>query len=244
MLGNCWEYDIRSSVIAWKQSFAQELTHHLYPTKECAKLFWASIWYLERRNEFMLDVRTATFGAKSDLALEFQNTLIKRAVTAISFGARANVNGWVAANGAWTQPSIAKDVLTNPHQRSNFFNCFTVQCFVKEQATLDTYLANILKQERPDIYYGELITRNVQPSKSKAVAFLYQHSETEVMGIAKQVLANHGISTTANIHDAFIVRNKLPKNIREEIIFEMRDKTNNNYWSIKPQRLNGFSFNH
>ncbi len=242
MLGDCWEYDIRSSVIAWKQSFAKELTWNIYPTKECSTLFWASIWYLERRNEFMLDVRTATFGVRSDLSIEFQNTLIKLAITAISFGARANVNGWREANGAWAQPSIAKDVLTNAQQRRNFFNCYTVQCFVKEQSMLDSYLANILKQERADIYFGELITRNVQPSKSKAVAFLYQHSETQVMGIAISVLLSHGINPIARVHDAFIVRDKLPKSVREEIISEMQVQTQNNYWRLMPQKLDGYKF--
>lgn len=190
----------------------------------------------------MLDVRTATFGVRSDLSIEFQNTLIKRAITAISFGARANVNGWREANGAWAQPSIAKHVLTNAQQRTNFFNCYTVQCFVKEQSMLDSYLANILKQERADIYFGELITRNVQPSKSKAVAFLYQHSETQVMGIAISVLLSHGINPIARVHDAFIVRDKLPKSVREEIISEMQIQTQNNYWRLMPQKLDGYKF--
>ena len=242
MLGDCWEYDIKASVIAWKQSFARELTWNLHPTKECSKLFWASIWYLERRNEFMHDVRNATFGKQCDLSIEYQNTLIKRAITAISFGARANVNGWREANGAWAQPSIAKDVLTHSQQRTNFFNCYTVQCFVKEQSMLDSYLANILKQERADIYFGELITRNVQPSKSKAVAFLYQHCETQVMQVAKSVLHKHGIEPIAQVHDAFIVRHRLAQSVREEIIAEMQIQTQNNYWHIRPQKLDGYKF--
>ena len=107
---------------------------------------------------------------------------------------------------------------------------------------LDSYLANILKQERADIYYGELITRNVQPSKSKAVAFLYQHCETQVMQVAKSVLHKHGIEPIAQVHDAFIVRHRLAQSVREEIIAEMQIQTQNNYWHIRPQKLDGYKF--
>ena len=241
MLGNCWEYDIRSSVIAWKMTFAQELTDQLYPTKECSKLFWSSIWYLQKRNEFMLDVRTSTFGPRYEFPIEFQDGLIKQAITAISFGARANVLGWRAGNGSWANPAIV-DILTNEQQRAGFLANYTVQCFIKEQNLLDSYLANGLKDELPDVYFGPLITRNVKPSKSKAVAYLYQRSETIVMDIARSVLAKHEITPIACIHDAFVVRHRLALRVRDEVIYEMKSQTRNSYWAIKGTRLQGFRF--
>lgn len=242
MLGNCWEYDIRSSVVTWKMTFAQELTDQFYPFKECRKLFWASWLYLEDRADFMRDVRKDVFGKNSELSVEYQVKLIKEAITAISFGARSTVNGWRESSGTWVNTALG-DILKNSQQRSAFLNSVAVQAFIKEQALLDTYIANGLKTEMPEIYFGPLITRNIKPSKSKAVAFAYQNSETRVMNVAYAVLAKHRIQPIARIHDAFVVKQKLPIDLRSEIIEEMKDQMFNNHWKIIPKHLDYYQFN-
>jgi hypothetical protein len=241
MLGNCWEYDIRSSVVTWKMTFAQELTDQLYPFKECSKLFWASWLYLGDRGDFMRDVRKDVFGKTSGLAVEYQEKLIKEAITAISFGARATVNGWREASGAWVNTALG-DILKNSSQRNAFLNSATVQAFIKEQALLDTYIADGLKTEMPDVYFGPLINRNIRPSKSKAVAFAYQKSETWVMNVAYAVLAKHKIKPIARIHDAFVVRHKLTIDLRSEIIEEMKDQTSNDHWKLTRTELKKYVF--
>jgi hypothetical protein len=243
MLGNCWEYDIRSSVVTWKMTFAQELTDQLYPFKECRKLFWASWLYLEDRADFMRDVRKDVFGKTSELSVEFQEKLIKEAITAISFGARATVNGWREASGTWVNTALG-DILKNSSQRNAFLNSGAVQAFIKEQALLDTYIADGLKTEMPDVYFGPLITRNIKPSKSKAVAFAYQKSETRVMNVAYAVLAKHRIKPIARIHDAFVVRQRLTIDLRSEIIEEMKDQTSNDHWKLTRTELKKYIFNH
>jgi hypothetical protein len=241
MLGDCWEYDIRSSVVTWKMTFAQELTDEVYPFKECRKLFLASWLYLEARADFMLDVRKDVFGSNAGLSISYQEQLIKEAVTAISFGARANVNGWREQNGNWNNTALV-EIIKNPAQRGAFLAHDLIQSFIKEQSLLDTYLANGMKAELPDVYYGPLITRNVKPSKAKAVAFMYQKSETLIMSLAYAVLAKHGIKPIARIHDAFIVRRKLSINLRSEIIEEMKDQTSNKHWAIKASKLESFKW--
>ena len=241
MLGNCYEYDIRSSVVTWKMTFAQELTDQLYPFKECRKLFWASWLYLEDRGDFMRDVRKDMFEKNSGLSVEFQEQLIKEAVTAISFGARANVSGWREQNGNWANTALV-DILKNQSQRSRFLANDAVQNFVKEQALLDTYIANGLKEEIPEVYFSPLITRNVKPSKAKAVAYAYQKSETRVMDVAYRVLAKHNIKPIARIHDAFVVRHKLTIDLRSEIVEEIKDSTSNSQWRIKTNKLDSYKF--
>jgi hypothetical protein len=241
MLGNCWEYDIRSSVVTWKMTFAQELTDELYPTKECRRMFWASTLYLEDRADFMRDVRREMFPLEKILPVEKQEKRIKDAITAISFGARAKSVGWLPDEGKWINPAI-REMIKNPKQRAAFLNAAIIQQFVKEQGILDNYLAAGMKQELPMLYYGPLITRNVKPSKSKAVAFLYQHAEAQVMQTAIDVLALHGITPIALIHDAFIVRNKLSVNQLDEIHHALRSSTQNKFWSIKPTKLEGYKY--
>jgi hypothetical protein len=69
---------------------------------------------------------------------------------------------------------------------------------------------------------------------------MYQKSETQVMEVAYRVLDKHGIKPIARIHDAFVVRNKLSIDLRDEIMHEMHDSTHNSHWALKPTRLAGF----
>jgi hypothetical protein len=113
---------------------------------------------------------------------------------------------------------------------------------MREQGMFDNYLADGMKQELPMLYYGPLITRNVMPSKSKAVAFLYQHAEAQLMKIAIDVLAQQGIKPIALIHDAFIVRNKLSASKRDEIHQALRSSTQNKFWFVKQTELEGYRY--
>ena len=241
MLGHCWEYDIRSSIVTWKMTFARELSDKLYPTKEWKKVFRSTLLYLEDRADFMRDVRREMFATPTTLSVEFQEQLIKEAVTAISFGARAKGVGWCSHSGSWTNPALV-DIIKNGVQRAAFLNSPEIQQFIREQSMFDNYLANGMKQELPMLYYGPLITRNVMPSKSKAVAFLYQHAEAQLMQTAIDVLAQQGIKPIALIHDAFIVRNKLSARRRDEIHQALRSSTQNNFWFIKPTLLEGYKY--
>jgi hypothetical protein len=241
MLGNCCEYDIKSSIVTWKMTFAQELSDKLYPTKEWKKVFRSSLLYLEDRADFMRAIRREMFVTPTTLSKEFQEKLIKEAVTAISFGARAKGVGWCSQGGSWTNPALV-DIIRNGVQRAAFLNSHEIQQFMREQGMFDNYLADGMKQELPMLYYGPLITRNVMPSKGKAVAYLYQHAESQVMKTAIDVLAQHGIKPIAQIHDAFITRNKLSMNQRDEIRHAMRSSTQNNFWSIKQTKLEGYRY--
>jgi hypothetical protein len=241
MLGNCWEYDIRSSIVTWKMTFARELSDKLYPTKEWKKVFRSTLLYLEDRADFMRDVRREMFATPTTLSVDFQEQLIKEAVTAISFGARAKGVGWCSQSGSWTNPALV-DIIKNGVQRAAFLNSPEIQQFIREQGMFDNYLADGMKQELPMLYYGPLITRNVMPSKSKAVAFLYQHAEAQLMQTAIDVLSQQGIKPIALIHDAFIVRNKLSARRRDEIHQALRSSTQNNFWFIKQTELEGYRY--
>lgn len=242
MLGDCWEYDIRAAVITWKLTFAEELAQKLQPGKNWRSIFWASLLYVEGRKDFMRDVRVATFGQDSGLSIEKQDDLIKEAVTAIGFGARTNGNGWREKDGTWGKPALVSMSWTH-EERVQFLSCPIIKQFVGEQTLLDEYLEEGVKNFLPEIYWGPLITEKIRPSRSKAVAYLYQKQETEAMNVARGVLAKHGITPIANIHDAFIVKHKLPVDIKYEIICEMRSQMRNELFSINGDRLEGFSKN-
>lgn len=241
MLGNCWQYDIRSSVITWKAGFAREIAYRAYPTKEYDRLFWATLWYVEKKDEFMRDALKDTFGRNHPYPVEFQKDLIKRALTAISFGARANTQAWRVSGGVWEQSALT-EIMTNSIDLAAFLRSQLIKQFIDEQAIFDRYLADQLKQILPNVYFGSLVTPRIQPSRAKAVAYLYQHSETEVMNVAYRILKEQGISPIAKIHDAFIVKHKLPAELRNDIVISMREETGNAFWNLVPEELRGFVF--
>ena len=241
MLGDCWEYDIRSAVITWKLTFAEELAQQLNPLKTYESQFWASHLYVTGRREFMRDVCNETFGKNSGLTKDFQDSLIKQAITAIGFGAKASGNGWRLQDGSWANPSIVS-ILTNHDERGKFLSCPIIEKFISEQLQIDKYLESEMKHELPEIYYGPLITANVNPSRSKAVAYLYQHQETRAMNVAREVLQKYGIKPIADIHDAFVVKKKLSNYVRDEINFRMQTEMKNQYLLLKFTNLNGFKY--
>ena len=70
---------------------------------------------------------------------------------------------------------------------------FHVCGFVQEQTALDDYFCKGVVQNYPDLLkLPHLQTQSGRPSKSKVVAFLYQHEETAVMDIVRGTLAEHG----------------------------------------------------
>ena len=136
MLGNCWEYDIRSSVIAWKMGFADECLTSRGDGQELRKAFWATLNYLEDKPDFMKTVRHFTFEGNKSLDREFQSKLLKKAITAISFGARETAKGWLDSSGHWNNPALV-DILKNPTDRKRFLADMTIRQFIKEQNQLD-----------------------------------------------------------------------------------------------------------
>jgi len=88
MLGNCWECDIRSSVIAWKMGYARSYLIGCEPGAALRRVFSATLNYLEDKADFMATVRHYVFDTDSATPKDLQNKLLKQAFTAISFGAR------------------------------------------------------------------------------------------------------------------------------------------------------------
>ena len=93
MLGNCWEYDIRSSVVAWKMGYARGYLAASGVDQDLRKSFPATLLYLEDKADFMATVRHYVFSESSPVPIDLRPKLLKRAFTAISFGARQTAKG-------------------------------------------------------------------------------------------------------------------------------------------------------
>ncbi len=237
MLGDCWEYDIRSSVVAWKMGFGNAYISKQMPTSTVAKEFVMTLAYLRDKSAFMKNVQSAVFEKDCDLSEDFQVKLLKQAFTALSFGARKTGKGWMNKNGEWQNPSLV-DIFKRVDERNRFLQDAHVEGFAAEQAKLDTFLYQTTVVQYPDLLkLPYLQTHSGRPSKPKIVAFLYQHEETEVMNIVRAALAEHGKVVLANIHDAIVVRQRLGADLKHEIELRMQEQTNNAYWSLGVKQI-------
>lgn len=240
MLGNCWEYDIRSSVVAWKMGYAKEYLADKNPTASVRSAFPCTLSYLENKTGFMNAVQHLVFGSTSELANDLQVKILKQAFTALSFGARKTGTAWMDSNGGWVKPAIV-DIIQVKDERERFLADVSVCGFIAEQTMLDTFLFDTFKQMRPDLLkLSYLQTQGGNPSKAKVIAFMYQHEETMVMDIVRNTVVEHGRTVLANIHDAIIVKQRLGADLKQEIEMRMQDQTANPYWHLGAKELHRF----
>jgi hypothetical protein len=205
--------------------------------KDLRKVFSATLNFLEDKADFMGTVQYFTFGDDSPVHIDLQPKLLKQAFTAISFGARQNTIGWQNESGGWTNPALV-DIIKNGTDRERFLADPTVQAYINEQGILDTHLYELVKATRRDLLGKSFLqTPSGRPSKSKILAYLYQHDETEVMDIVCEVAAQHGREPIARVHDAIFFKHKLSVDLRHEIEMTMQDQTKNPYWRLSHKQL-------
>jgi hypothetical protein len=241
ILGDCWEYDIRSSVIAWKMGFAKSFLISVGDGRSVRDAFSATTGYLEDRDDFMRTMRHFIFLDGSNVPRDLQAKLLKQAVTAISFGARATSTGWYDMLGAWTNPALV-EIIKNPVERDRFLGDTTIRKFIQEQNLLDKFIFKQFKEDAGDYLSSpHLLTPSGRVSKSKVLAFYYQQSETSAMNVFREVAAKYGHRPLANIHDAVFFRRRLGAELKSEIELAMQEEMGNSYFKIAATHLQGYT---
>jgi len=241
MLGNCWEYDMRSSVVAWKMGFAIDLLLQANTDTDIRSFFPATTLYLEDKSDFMATVRYFTFAGNTALTDDFQLGLIKQALTAISFGAKSKGCGWTDSSGGWKNPALV-DILKNQSERDRFLADPTVKAFIEEQRALDNFIFGLVKDNSAELLALDcLTTAGGRVSKPKVLAYLYQHAETNAMDLICSVAAQHGHAPIARVHDAVFFRSRLGPDLKQELEFKLQDATHNKYWHLSPKQLKRYT---
>lgn len=241
MLGNCWEYDMRSSVVSWKMGFAKGLIFDAKLQKDVRTQFPATTLYLEDKSDFMSTVRYFTFEGNTTLTHEFQLSLIKKALTAISFGAKNSGSGWIDSLGIRRNPALV-DILMNKVERQNFISDPTVKAFIAEQHELDEYIFSVAKRKLPELMNFEFLkTTSGRLSKSKVLSYLYQHAETNAMDMICTMASNQGKHPIARVHDAVFFKHRLGSDLKHEIELDLQESTCNNYWHLTAKQLSRYT---
>lgn len=240
MLGHCWEYDIRSSVFAWKMGHARECYEKLKTIENFQQVFSQTLLFLEDKKDFMATVRYYTFKEDSNVPRDLQDKLLKQAVTAISFGARRGTKGWRVSATEWSNPALV-EIFKNNEERERFMNCPIIKKFISEQNTLDKFIYQTCREANPPFMsLPEVRTQCGVLSKAKVIAYLYQHFETQVMDVASEEIEKRGRKVLARIHDAIIIDKRLGVDNKIEIEEAMQKATSNPYWHLTPKELQPF----
>ena len=241
MLGNCWEYDIRSSVIAWKMGYAKDLLLQANTEADVRLYFPATTLYLEDKADFMATVRYFTFAGNESLTQDFQIGLIKQALTAISFGAKSTGCGWIDSSGGWKNPALV-EILKNQTERDRFLTDPTVKAFIEEQRALDDFIFALVKLKSSALLILNCLqTASGRVSKAKVLAYLYQHAETQAMDLICTVARQNGHVPIARVHDAVFFRSRLGPDLKQELELSLHDATLNNYWHLSPKQLKRYT---
>ncbi len=237
MLGDCYEYDLRSSVISWKLGFAEMLLKHEGSREKLSDAFGATQAYLDDKQIYVNDVREQTFGADIAGDAELKNSLIKEALTAMSFGARMHTQGWIDASGNVMSPALVT-IIKDARACKLFVASDFVKLFWAEQKRLDRFIFRHFTTVDKSLASSiRLQTESGLVSKSKVLAYLYQHAETFVMDIVRKELKIRKHAVVANVHDGIYVRRRIARKIKAEIERRMRGTTGIRYWAFKEERL-------
>ncbi len=241
MLGDCYEYDIRSSVVAWKLGFTWQICNRsgITPT-EFNGSFKTCLSYLGDKKKFRETVRLSTFGNDSSISLDMQIDIVKQALTAISFGARKTAQGWIDKSGNKFNPAIVK-IIADQTARNNFYACKEAASYIEENKKMDDIITEYAKQNAPELLNDtELQSASGRISKSKLMSYLYQQSESIVMDIVRREVHAVYKNILANVHDAIYIDAKLHSADKKRIEMVMRRETGLQFWYLDEDKISGY----
>ena len=240
MLGKCYEYDLRTSVISWKMGFAQFCYQQMKSKNTFQQEFSACLDYLMDKKKFREQVRNQTFGSSSHIDAELQIKLVKEGLTALSFGARIYSHGWINQSGEAFNPAIVK-IFKDQDARDGFIKSSLVNKFREEQKKLDDFVFDAFTSNDPSLLTNSILqTKSGRVSKSKVMSYLYQTAETKVMDIISDEIKLLGKKVLARVHDAIFIDSKLSNYDKQNIEFNVRNITQMDYWTLDGEKLNGF----
>jgi hypothetical protein len=240
MLGDSWEYDIVSAVVAWKLGFGERFRQVMLKSQSVAEIFPTMLIYLQDKDDLIKTIRADTYLRDSEVDAIGQRKQVKSALTALCFGARVGASGWHDDAGMWKVPAIGS-IFKDVSERKRFVMSRSTKAFINEQRKLDQFIFDLHLASNPSLKCDpRLQTESGRVSRAKVLAYLYQHAETAAMDIVRRELAQVNNTVLANIHDAIIVREKLSLDVRNVIEDSMRRETGNVFWRVSQKQIKRF----
>ncbi len=196
-LGRCHEYDIESSVFAWKLSWFRSICKN-YNT---AISMPATLEYLDHKSAIRKRLAQIVFGSETDWDVK----IIKEFITAIGFGAPLRGVGYVVDN-RYQRPALAQ-IITARTRLDRALADPWVQEFVQEQSQMNDAIVALARVNMAEelAQVPELWEKGLKKLRSNAVvSYLYQHAEREILNWAEQFCEDREVLLT--VHDCIYTR--------------------------------------
>ena len=235
MLGNSWEYDITSSVQAWKLGYAEAFIKRKKLSGNIDDYFPTSLQYLNDKNALFNEIKPEMFRF-STISDKEQTKRIKTAFTALNFGATLTDKDYLDEARAPVKRALALKI-EDLDACSAFVNNPLVIAFRDEMKLLDEQIEWEAKKNKCELFSAIHPKSKKKLSKKCRMSYRYQHAETDVMNIFRDITKQHNLTILANIHDAIILREQLDKGLKKAIEDVMRTHTNNIYWSLGEKKV-------
>lgn len=272
ILGESVQYDMRSCAATWKFSYAKAWLNQHGSTATPDRAFEITRQYIGSKGEreylfkqIAKDVFPETLTRREKdqllkeagddsklynlikfeyLTQEEQIKALKRAFTAIQFGAKLTGNHmWPDDNkeSGFAKTGIAEAMLCK-NNTNRFIENKIVKQFVKEQTLLEEFIISTETKNTPELLDLTAIKNNFgKVQNNKLMAFLFQHYETAIMDEVREIIKLYeydGVKILANIHDAIIVNKPLKE--LGFIVDELRKKFNNQMITLVGEKLEGY----
>jgi len=243
IVGDSYEYDIKSCAISWRIAFAEEFYKSIKDdNKSINEIFETTFFYLTNKQEFYNDIKENVFDSNCGLTDAEINELLKDIFTSLNFGARLTARSWKDKLGnnvfAAVEGFFREYIEDYEPYHNRFLNDVLVKRFNDEQNLLSQYICKRFKKEYPYLdKIKELKKDNFRTNQSKLMAYLFQHAETYMMDTVREELYKLNIPILANIHDAIIVRHKIPTIEKERIEKLVRSKFSVHFFRLGEERL-------
>jgi len=194
-LGSCIEFDLENAVYTWRYN-------------EVLKIQRDSVWdatedYLNRKQYWRETLANNVFGKTRSKALKEDNIKkIKKAFTAMSFGARGSAKGgfYLASDGSVTNLAL-NEIIGDTEKSACFIQHRFVKAFVREQNKISKIIFDAVKHT--------LVGCNFLHNKkglvvNRALAYCYQQNERMIMNACIKHIKKDDFLLM--VHDAFYVR--------------------------------------
>jgi hypothetical protein len=229
-LGHCYEYDMESSVFAWKYSWYRE-----YCMKQSGKFYMLTHTddYLQRKNAIRNKLAKETFGTDQDWAVK----LIKEAITALGFGAPLRATGY-SKNGKY-EPTALNTIIRSYDKLELFINNPWVKGFHNEQELMNEFIMLDIKARGEDVILKQnpnIIDKRGALKSRSVVSMKYQQAEREILDWMIGECQDYEVLLT--VHDCIYTRHKIGhlKDIRITLM-ELGD-----YYKISEQEHRAVTF--
>ena len=196
-LGHCHEYDVESSVFAWKLSWFRAICTHMNHSESMP----ATLEYLDHKQAMRRRLAQVVFDTESDWAVD----RIKELITAIGFGAPARAQGYRIEN-RYQKPALATIVYPTARLDRALADPWLSE-FIAEQRHMNDVIVAMGRVNHQDQEWKtipELLDRAGRLRPNSVIAYLYQTAEREILDWAEQFCEDREVLLT--VHDCIYTR--------------------------------------